>query len=836
MPRKKKPGAPEPKRRSRTGCNPCKVRKVKCDERHPTCLNCERQNVKCDFYLKLKWQTGPPEDSASANSTPSPAGSEFPLNLRDAALPSLPSFERPDSSSISELSHFSASYPPRTLPALPIQPPPMPLDPALTGETIHLLSPMPTGGARYTESYERYTSSVQRTGPTLAVNAPLSAVSRIRETVAQEDSSTPSDYDMRSPSVDTFSNRSTTFPVMESPATTPPFFVGEGEEMPENAGRDKPRKRIRIGSGNDMGGSYDTSMPPPSAGSFQSYHFDHQPCSYHTPGSGSNPLTPGSDNGDGTYKPYAGRSSPRMSQESPDLRRLSVNSLLSGPPGIPAPRSNPDSQEWSGQYQDIFSDTITWGIDRGFKDLDFGKNDDMNAISGTSPLLSRDHLEYTIDGDGSLTPIEFGFGMEMSNSSFKSGSYYDKPVTIRIPRWYGELPAKLRDHPMNLLYFHHFINHTAGCLVLHNCSSNPFKSVLPQMALQDDNLLNLLLAYSASHRARLLRQPEPEVRIALWVQDIFPNLRRALDDPNQIISNANLATAIMLASLEIISPKAFGVEVPWQNHLDTARQMIRARGGAENVQTASRGDKVLSFLWSWFAYLDVLGSLSGGKANASTLMSWVSESDNNDENDYQIDCMLGFTSKCVRLLATVAELSRVCDIERVGSDHEIIASWKPAEDIVKRAEKLQKDLDESLLHPAKACTHMQSSGEAAYQWDSFEMTATNEAFHWAGLVHLHRRILGKDSNHPDVQNAVREIFGALYKVRRSSSAEACLLFPMFTAGCDTQDKRQRADILDRIKGMEMVGMTQIHKARALMERVWETGKPWETLVAGEFFG
>ncbi|KAH6709113.1 fungal-specific transcription factor domain-containing protein [Leptodontidium sp. MPI-SDFR-AT-0119] len=835
MPRKKKPGAPEPKRRSRTGCNPCKIRKVKCDERHPTCLNCERQNVKCDFHLKLKWQTGPPEDSPSASSTPSPAGSEFPVNFRDVALPKIPSFERPDSPAGSGSPHFSASYPPRTLPALPLQPPPMPLDPALTRETIPPLSLMPTEGARYTETYERYISRAHGIGPPLAGQAPISALSRMRESTAQEDSPTPSDYDMRSPSVDTFSNRSTTFPAMESPATTPPFFVSAGDDMTNIAGRDRPRKRIRIGSGNDMGGSYDTSMPPPSTGSFQSYHVDHQPVSYHTPGSGSNPLTPASDNGDGIYKSYTERSSPRISQESPDLRRLSVNSLLSGPPGIPAPRSIPDSQDWSGQYQDIFSDTITWGIDRGFKDLDFGKNDDMNAISGSSPLLMRDHLEYTIDGDGSSTPIEFGFGMETNNSAFASGSYYDKPVTIRIPRWYGELPAKLRDYPMNLLYFHHFINHTAGCLVPHNCSSNPFKSILPRMALQDDNLLNLLLAYSASHRARLLRQPEPEVRIALWVQDIFPNLRRALDDPTQIISNANLATAIMLASLEIISPKAFGVEVPWQNHLDTARQMIIARGGAQNVQTSSRGDKVLSFLWSWFAYLDVLGSLSGGKANASNL-SWVSDSDSNDENEYQIDCILGFTSKCVRLLATVAELSRVCDIERIGPDHEIIASWRPSEDIVKRAEKLQSDLAESLLHPSKPCTHMQSSGEAAYQWDSLEMTATNEAFHWAGLVHLHRRILGKESKHRDVQNAVREIFGALYKVRRSSSAEACLLFPMFTAGCDTQDERQRADILDRIKGMEMVAMTQIHKARALMERVWETGKPWETLVAGEFFG
>ncbi|KAK0126561.1 hypothetical protein ONS95_008151 [Cadophora gregata] len=755
------------------------------------------------------------------------------MTFRDMALPRLPSFGRPESPTVSGASPFSASYPPPIPPVPPVQAPPMPLDPALMRDFVPPLSPMPAQGTRYAESYERYLARVQGTGSSMQGQAPVSAVSRVRDT-AQEDSSTPSDYDIRSPSVDTFSNRSATFPALESPATTPPFFVGTGDDISDIPGRDRPRKRMRIKSGSEFGGVYDTSMPPPSAGSLQSYHVD-QSASYHTPGSASNPMTPASENGDDFYRQYTTKSSPHLSQDSPDLRRLSVNSLLSGPPGIPAPRSIPDSQDWSGQYQDIFSDTITWGVDRGFKDLDVGENDDINAISGSSPLLSRDHLEYTIDGDGSSTPIEFGFGMETNSSAFASGSYYDKPVSIRIPRWYGELPAKLRDYPMNLLYFHHFINHTAGCLVPHNCSSNPFKSILPQMALQDDNLLNLLLAYSASHRARLLRQPEPEVRIALWVQDIFPNLRRALDDPNQIISNANFATAIMLASLEIISPKAFGVEVPWQNHLDTARQMITARGGAQNVQTASRGDKVLSFLWSWFAYLDVLGSLSGGKANASTL-SWVPDIDSNDENDYQIDCILGFTSKCVRLLATVAELSRVCDIERIGPDHEIIATWEPSDDIIKRAQKLEKDLAESLLHPAKPCNHMQSSGEAAYQWDSLEMTATNEAFHWAGLVHLHRRIMGKESKHSDVQHAVREIFGALYKVRRGSSAEACLLFPMFTAGCDTQDERQRADILDRIKGMEMVGMTQIHKARALMERVWETGKPWETLVAGEFFG
>jgi hypothetical protein len=355
------------------------------------------------------------------------------------------------------------------------------------------------------------------------------------------------------------------------------------------------------------------------------------------------------------------------------------------------------------------------------------------------------------------------------------------------------------------------------------------------MAVRDDNLLNLLLAYSASHRARLLRQPEPATRIALWVQGIFSNLRDALDDPSEIISNVNLATAIMLASLEIISPKAFGVAVPWQQHLDTARQMIAARGGPLRMKTASRGDKVASFLWSWFAYLDVLGSLSGGKTN-SLSSAWILDDEIEDENDYAIDCILGFTSKCIRLLAKIAELARVCDSERVSPDDANRSEWKPSEETNTRAAKLVVDLTESRQHPAKPCTHMQSTGEAAYQWDSLEMAATNEAFHWAGLVHLHRRILGKPSTHPDVQNAVREIFGALYKVRRGSSAEACLLFPMFTAGCDSQDERQRADILERIKCIERFGMTQIHQARTLMERAWETGRPWETLAAGEFFG
>jgi hypothetical protein len=342
------------------------------------------------------------------------------------------------------------------------------------------------------------------------------------------------------------------------------------------------------------------------------------------------------------------------------------------------------------------------------------------------------------------------------------------------------------------------------------------------MAIQDENLMNLLLAYSASHRARLLKQPEPATRIALWVKDVFPNLRHALNDPNKIVSNANLATAIMLASLEIISPKAFGVSVPWQQHLLMARSMVSARGGVRSMYY-ERSD-VSSFLLNWFAYLDVLGCLIDGPTDhppspACTVQSapddrgksgWLCEYDFDAEEDYQIACLFGFTGRCITILANIAELARACDVERIDENNNIRPEWNPSEEIGARAEKLIADLEAARTNTrVQACPHLHSGGEAAYQWDAREMIATNEAYHWAGLVHLHRRILGKSRKHADVKNAVSQIIGALYKVRKGSSAEFCLLFPMFTAGCDTQDEKQKEFIMDRFRSIEDFGMSQV---------------------------
>ncbi len=343
-------------------------------------------------------------------------------------------------------------------------------------------------------------------------------------------------------------------------------------------------------------------------------------------------------------------------------------------------------------------------------------------------------------------------------------------------------------------YFHHFLNHTARVLVPHDDpQSNPFRTILPLMAVKNDNLMSLLLAYSASHRARLLQQAEPAVRIALWVQDIFPALRHALDDPTAKISNANVATAIMLASLEIISPTAFGYSIPWQKHLILARELITARpeglrvdGGSQ--QSSQEEGQVCSFLWSWFAYLDVLGGLSGGPRDASPI--WILDHKVYDPvDDDEIDCIMGFTTRCIYILAQVAELARHCDALRIEGSA-VRPGWEPDAAMDERARRLEADVRDSMAQPPRACAHIHRSGDLA-RWDRAEMSATNEAYHWAALVQLHRRVLGQPSSHPDVRAAVARIMVCLSRVRRRGTAEACLLLPMFTAGCEIADPADR---------------------------------------------
>jgi hypothetical protein len=177
------------------------------------------------------------------------------------------------------------------------------------------------------------------------------------------------------------------------------------------------------------------------------------------------PLTPISPDGSG--EPTSRTASQQRSPATPDLRRMSVRSIINND-------LSEHSQDLNQRRQYPFADfsATTYGYDLGLADLDTPNNDDYSAINIFSPRT--DTMEFDDETTyGSADP-------RSKDMAFESGGYYAKPVAIRISKSLGALPPVLMKNPMNLLYFHYFLNHTARILVPHDCERNPFRQILPE--------------------------------------------------------------------------------------------------------------------------------------------------------------------------------------------------------------------------------------------------------------------------------------------------------------------------------------------------------------------
>lgn len=299
----------------------------------------------------------------------------------------------------------------------------------------------------------------------------------------------------------------------------------------------------------------------------------------------------------------------------------------------------------------------------------------------------------------------------------------------------------------------------------------------------------------------------PEMRMAQWAQAVFPALREGLAD-DQPVSNVALTMSIMLASLEIVSPGVLGHGISWRQHLKQAGELMARRLEDLNMGRFDRQhDEECLFIRSWLAHLNMLGTLSPAPRDDTAIRIHPLNIDALIKDMDEVDCIMGFSARCARLLNHVAGMAKLCDRERIGPNHQVLSGWVPRPKTVELALCLEQQLLESMKQSSRPCLHVRMGN--IQMRDLAEMAATNEAFHWAGIVHLHRRVLGKDSSHADVQGPVQQIVQCLEQTRIGGNAETGLLFPMFTAGCETADKTHRANILARIKSAETSGLAQV---------------------------
>ncbi|THY69130.1 hypothetical protein D6C86_09290 [Aureobasidium pullulans] len=437
------------------------------------------------------------------------------------------------------------------------------------------------------------------------------------------------------------------------------------------------------------------------------------------------------------------------------------------------------------------------GYDQGLPDLDLPKNNDKEAL-----------------GQNTSIPID-------SPQQCSSDFYYSAPVPVTIPNSLMPVPSVLLENPMNLIYCHYFINYTANVLVTHQCPSNPFSTILPQLAMQDDNLLRLLLAYAACHRARLLRHAEPKNRIATWVTPVFPSLRQALSG-NEPISDSVFGSCVMLASLTQSYPLAFDLPISWQEHLSLARRLYSLRLSQEGLQRTN----ATVFFGRWFAYLDTFGSASSDTYQGA-YYEWSREL-KLAEQIPDIQCLAGFTTKSLVLLSRTAELAKRCDYERN-------LNGQPSIQTITMSQQLRMNLELYTLEIKHtrydcACSESSSSSTEVY-------SAVNAAISHAALIYLHRRVYLLPSDSRLVQFSVNAILEAFNELKGYNAFDTPdIILPLFLAGCEARDPGKAVDVLQRLQSIENAGMGQVVRVKALLQECWDSGRDWTELKHNVLLG
>ena len=364
---------------------------------------------------------------------------------------------------------------------------------------------------------------------------------------------------------------------------------------------------------------------------------------------------------------------------------------------------------------------------------------------------------------------------------------------------------------MNKLYFHHFLDHSARTLVAHDCSANPFRTTLPKsgspknfrhahlkdltsyllVAMYDSHLLHLLLTYSASHRARYLNHQQPIARIARWTQKIIASLSQARLSPHSWASDTNLAMTLLLTSIELSSPDTCVSGRSWQQHLETAAQMLKSR--TKTYPRHLRGSEVDYFLLRWYARIETFGSFCQGTSCAPFAFKYFEDEDG-DNN--QIDCMLGLSRWSLQHVGNIAEL--IYKIRKGKALHpEGIAVARILNDYFVASRSQQQTW----------CPQANCDGRAVS-----DLNDINNAL--CGAAHLYMRSQAWCANglHPSEEALFWDTYTSLIRIKSDRLASNSLVFPMFITGCNLWAMAidgVKSAILGQLGQLQLSGMAQV---------------------------
>lgn len=459
-------------------------------------------------------------------------------------------------------------------------------------------------------------------------------------------------------------------------------------------------------------------------------------------------------------------------------------------------------------------------------------------------------------------------------------------IFLSIPPLLTPLPEILLEVPFYRNLLHFWVNVASDNLVpapSYIYKDNPFKVLLPQMAMECPAILTTLLALSSSFRSLLIGSDDiPKIVIDQLLARSCRELLKLLKDKHEATSNATLATVLLLSCYECFTSSNFERH---RAHALGARQIIMARrlslpvrggstspesdnstasssesqGSSNSNSIGSEGD-IAFFLMRWFLYMDVMSALSATKNSHNYLASDNGHYEPTEsveimcdfDTDFidrkkDIDHLLGFDIRVLPQLKDIALLIRKTDtyMREPGSNRDslplsitvkalevketITRAYETGE--ARRQAKRQARLDRIMVDGVNNNDESHIP-EPPTKFSNIVqhyniLRSTNKIFCDMGILNLYRRVLLIPRDSPLVQNLADGIGKILEtNLEPLSSAEICSIFCMFCAGCETLNPSMRTLFYNRFSSLGQMGNINAKKGLQIMTRCWETGEDW----------
>lgn len=406
-----------------------------------------------------------------------------------------------------------------------------------------------------------------------------------------------------------------------------------------------------------------------------------------------------------------------------------------------------------------------------------------------------------------------------------------------------------------------FVNETSQFFIGLNSQErpNPYRTILPGMALSSPTLLKLLVAFGAKHRKMLavleeetlFQSLEDSERTLMDFESVADNLlRQSLEEINQklnqpcdFVDDCTLAIMLLISNLYIFSGESGG---GWRTRYNEAK-LVALRLKNKNTNQS----RVIPYKWDpnphffvlrWFIYLAVIGCLSSARFSYGCEETYTLKFDFGFKDDFtwdenmmkQLEDINPFNGMDHAVLAYLAEVSQLILEKKY---YESARKYELVYDAIKLDYKILNYLTMSEDRRDKlSCKNRfpndlsSNSGIKGYDL----LRTTNLIIGLTGVLQLRRRVVELSQESALVRELVLRITNLIIqRMPLHSSALCSILFCLFTVGCELVDDTMiayRKAYLDRLDSLWRKGFKNAFQAASIMKESWRLKKAWWVLL------